>query len=75
MSKKEKLLEKLKLETIKADELRTLLSYEGWIKRRQRGSHELWQKNGVNFVLATHSNNLKLYLIKEAKKILSGEIS
>ena len=70
VSKAEKLLAKLKNESIAAHELRTLLGQLGWILARQKGSHEQWLKNGKVITLATHSKDLKPYQIKQVLKAL-----
>ncbi len=70
MSKTDKLLAKLKNETISAHGLRTLLGHLGWTLARQKGSHEQWLKNGKVITLATHSKELKPYQIKQVLKAL-----
>lgn len=69
MSKLEKLIDKLKNETITAGELRTLLKQLGWFLDRTKGSHEQWiGPNGQRFTIAAHSKDLKKYQIREAKE-------
>lgn len=73
MSKTEKLLEKLRNKTISASELRTLLQRLGWKLDRTKGSHEQWAKNGKVVTLATHSNELKSYQIKQFSEAIEEE--
>lgn len=71
MSKTEKLIAKLKNKKISAAELRTLLIRLGWICRGQEGSHESWVgPAGERFTLATHSKEVKPYMLKEISKKL-----
>ena len=70
MSKQDKLIAKLKNGSISASELRTLLKKLGWVLDRSRGSHEIWAKESKTYVLATHTNELKPYLIKQAIEAL-----
>jgi predicted RNA binding protein YcfA (HicA-like mRNA interferase family) len=73
MSKKAKLLAKLKSGSINAKELRTLLNQCGWLLDRTKGSHEAWVKGSDTMILATHDKELKRYQIKEAHKHLLGD--
>jgi predicted RNA binding protein YcfA (HicA-like mRNA interferase family) len=73
MSQKKKLREKLKNGHITALELRRLLQQEGFVCARTRGSHEAWIKLDRTLILATHSNTLKRYQIKEARAAIFGE--
>ena len=75
MTKTTKLKTKLKIGNIDARELRTLLTQEGWALDRVKGSHEFWEKGPLTFVLATHSKDLKLYQIKQARLVLFSEDS
>lgn len=70
MSKTDKLMEKLRNGTIDAVELRSLLIKVGAECSPGRGSHEKWTLNGKVMILATHSNDLKKYQIKEAQNFL-----
>lgn len=71
MSKKQKLLAKLKAGSISARELRTLLGQLEWVIDRQVGSHEQWVgPNQQRLTLATHTKELMRYQIKEAQSKL-----
>jgi len=74
MSKNEKLILKLKRGSITASEARLLLKHFGFQHTHTRGSHEYY-KNKANelFVLATHSKDLKMYLIRDLRRLLLGE--
>jgi len=73
LSKVEKLLDKLRRDSIDAAELRTLLGQLGWIRDRTKGSHEIWINHDQKLILATHSKDLKRYQIKQAKALLLTE--
>ena len=75
MGKTEKLIAKLQNGTIKADELRVLLKRLGYSLANTKGSHEQWVNLDASyprshFTLATHSQELKPYQVKEAQKKL-----
>jgi hypothetical protein len=70
VSKLEKLLAKLKSETITAGELRTLMGQLGVEYKGARGSHEKYVFGEKLFILATHSKDLKRYQIKQAREFL-----
>lgn len=72
MSSKKKLRQKLRQGTLDAQELRTLLRQEEWKLRNTVGSHEHWRKGSVLYTLATHSKELKPYMVKQAQRILLG---
>ena len=72
MASKEKLLEKLRRGNISARELRTLMRQEGWELRNTVGSHEHWKKGSTLYTLATHTKDLKRYMVTHARKILLG---
>lgn len=72
MSKIEKLLEKLKNETISASEVRTLLKKLGWALRNKVGSHEHWSLNDKRITIATHGKEIPFYQIRQIKKELEN---
>lgn len=73
MSSKKKLLEKLRRGNITAKELRTLMKQKGWELRNTVGSHEHWKKGSTLYTLATHTKDLKRYMVKQAQEVLLGE--
>ena len=73
VSSKKKLQEKLRRGIIDARELRTLLRQKGWELRNTVGSHEHWRKGQVLYTLATHTKDLKRYMVKQAQHVLLGE--
>lgn len=74
MSRVEKLIEKLRNESIAADELATLLRLLGWTLQRTRGSHQAWLgPEGQRLTLSPHGKDLKRYQIKLAKALALGE--
>jgi predicted RNA binding protein YcfA (HicA-like mRNA interferase family) len=70
MSRQDKLIAKLKNGSISSSELRTLLKQMRWVLGRTNGSHEIWKSGSKRFVLATHTNDLKDYQIRDAIKEL-----
>ncbi|MBI3296213.1 MAG: type II toxin-antitoxin system HicA family toxin [Deltaproteobacteria bacterium] len=72
MSSKAKLLEKLRHGTINARELRALLRKHGWELKNTVGSHEHWKRGQALYTLATHSKDLRHYMIKQAQGVLLG---
>jgi predicted RNA binding protein YcfA (HicA-like mRNA interferase family) len=74
--RKKKLLQRLTQSSKGAtfNDIRTLLFQEGFELDRVTGSHHVFKKSGVTFVIPVHSNRVKsvyvrrvLALIKEAK--------
>ena len=56
------------------DDIRTLLFHEGFMLDRVTGSHHIFKKAGVTFVIPVHANRVKsvyvrrvIALIEEAK--------
>jgi predicted RNA binding protein YcfA (HicA-like mRNA interferase family) len=56
------------------DDLRTLLSQEGFRLDRVAGSHHIFKKSGITFVIPVHANRVKsvyvrrvIALIEQAK--------
>jgi predicted RNA binding protein YcfA (HicA-like mRNA interferase family) len=74
VSKKEKLIQKLGRGSISASDARLLLKHFGFQLIHTRGSHEFYKNNSNDiFVLATHSKEIKKYLIRDLQKLLLGE--
>lgn len=74
--RKQKLLDRLTNNPKDAtfDDLRLLLSYEGFELERVTGSHHVFKKAGVRFVIPVHANRVKsvyvrrvIALIQQAK--------
>lgn len=74
--RKQKLLDRLTNNPKAAtfDDLRTLLFYEGFELERVTGSHHVFKKAGVRFVIPVHANRVKsvyvrrvIALIQQAK--------
>lgn len=70
MSKSDKLIQKLKNRTIKASEARTLLKQSGWKIKNQVGSHEQWVSGNKRLTIATHTKEIKPYLMKQIEEAL-----
>ena len=74
--RKQKLLDRLTNNPKDAtfDDLRTLLFYEGFELERVTGSHHVFKKAGIRFVIPVHANRVKsvyvrrvIALIQQAK--------
>jgi predicted RNA binding protein YcfA (HicA-like mRNA interferase family) len=46
------------------DDIRTLLSHEGFHLDRVTGSHHVFKKSGITFVIPVHSNRVKSVYVK-----------
>jgi predicted RNA binding protein YcfA (HicA-like mRNA interferase family) len=46
------------------DDVRTLLSHEGFQLDRVTGSHHIFKKSGVIFVIPVHANRVKSVYVK-----------
>ena len=66
MSKREKLLEKLRQSphNVTFDQLRNLLELESFRLDRVSGSHHVFRKGEVIFVLPVHQNRVKSVYVK-----------
>ena len=64
--RKQKLLRRLKNNPKEAtfDDIRTLLSQEGFRIERIAGSHHIFKKAGVTFVIPVHANRVKSVYVK-----------
>lgn len=74
MSSTEKLVEKLKAQTIKKSDLETLLMRLGFQKFRGKGSHEVWGRKDVpdlHIVIATHNKEVPRYQLRQVEASLS----
>lgn len=68
-----KLSDKLENETIKKNELETLLSRFGFKRYGGRGSHEVWGHpdfSDLHIVIATHTKDLPRYQLRQIAKSL-----
>lgn len=65
------LIEKLLQHSIKKQELETLLTGLGFVKKPGKGSHVKWVKKGMPpLVVASHDKEVKDYLIRQVIKVL-----
>jgi predicted RNA binding protein YcfA (HicA-like mRNA interferase family) len=68
-----KLIEKLSNQTIKKQELATLLQRLGFVSMHGRGSHEVWGSKAysdIHIVVATHSKDVPIYQLRQIEKSL-----
>lgn len=75
MVKKEKLLQRLKNSPNNATftDIRKLLELEGFILDRITGSHHVFEKEDIVFVVPTHSNRVKSVYVKRVIELIEGE--
>ncbi|MGV0023543.1 type II toxin-antitoxin system HicA family toxin [Phormidesmis priestleyi] len=72
MSKREKLREKLKNNPNDAtfSEIRKLLEQEGFLLDRITGSHHIFIKDEVTFVVPVHNNRVKTIYVKRVIELI-----
>jgi predicted RNA binding protein YcfA (HicA-like mRNA interferase family) len=72
MSKKGKLLERLKNNPAGATfaEIRNLLSQEGFQLDRVAGSHHIFKRGAVIFVIPVHNNRVKAVYVKRMIELI-----
>ena len=75
MAKKQKLLQRLKNSPNKATfaEIRQLLELEGFILDRITGSHHIFQKADVVFVIPVHRNRVKSVYVRRVIELIEEE--
>lgn len=73
MASTEKLVQKLSNQTLKKQELETLLSRLGFASFGGKGSHEVWGRRDLpdlHIVVATHSKEVPIYQLRQIEKSL-----
>ena len=72
MSKRDKLLQKLKqsLNNVTFDQVRKLLEAEAFQLERITGSHHVFRKGEIIFVLPVHKNRVKAVYVKRVIEII-----
>jgi len=72
MTKKDKLLERLKNSpnNAKFKDIRKLLELEGFNLERITGSHHIFQKADIVFVIPVHSNRVKSIYVKRVIELI-----
>ncbi|MGI0480696.1 type II toxin-antitoxin system HicA family toxin [Geminocystis sp. CENA526] len=75
MGKKEKLLDKLKnsLNNITFNDISKLLELEGFILDRITGSHHIFEKGDIVFVIPVHRNRVKSVYVKRVIELIEGQ--
>jgi len=70
--RKRKLLERLKNSPagVTFDDIRTLLFREGFRLDRVTGSHHIFKKSGVTFVIPVHANRVKSVYVKRVVELV-----
>jgi len=72
---KQKLLQRLTNNPTGAtfDDIRTLLLYEGFKLDRVTGSHHIFKKPGITFVIPVHANRVKSVYVRRVIALIKGE--
>ena len=52
------------------DDIRTLLSQEGFELDRVTGSHHIFKRSGVTFVIPVHGNRVKSVYVKRVVELI-----
>ncbi len=73
--RKHKLLERLRnnLRGATFDDIRTLLSQEGFTLDRETGSHHIFKRPGLTFVIPVHDNRVKSVYVKRVVELLEAK--
>jgi predicted RNA binding protein YcfA (HicA-like mRNA interferase family) len=73
--RKQKLLQRLTNNPKGAtfDDIRTLLLYEGFKLDRITGSHHIFTKAGLTFVIPVHANRVKSVYVRRVIALIKGE--
>ncbi|MGI9066258.1 MAG: type II toxin-antitoxin system HicA family toxin [Pyrinomonadaceae bacterium] len=73
--RKRKLLERLKNNPRSAtfDDIRTLLSQEGFTLDRVTGSHHIFKRVGLTFVIPVHGNRVKSVYVKRVVELIEAK--
>lgn len=72
MSKREKLRERLKNNPKNAtfSDIRNLLEQEGFVLDRITGSHHIFTKDEITFVIPVHNNKVKTIYVKRVIELI-----
>ncbi|WP_017300438.1 type II toxin-antitoxin system HicA family toxin [Nodosilinea nodulosa] len=72
MSKRDKLRERLKNNPADArfSDIRKLLEYEGFVLDRVTGSHHVFLKDDITFVIPVHNNKVKTVYVKRVIELI-----
>ena len=75
MVKKEKLLQQLKNSPNNATftDIRKLLELEGFVLDRITGSHHIFEKGDIVFVIPAHRNRVKSVYVRRVIELIEGE--
>ncbi|NCO76234.1 MAG: type II toxin-antitoxin system HicA family toxin [Cyanobacteria bacterium] len=75
MGKKEKLIDKLKNSpnNITFSDISKLLELEGFILDRITGSHHIFEKGDIVFVIPVHRNRVKSIYVKRVIELIERE--
>ena len=77
MSKRDKLRERLKNNPASArfSDIRKLLEYEGFVLDRITGSHHIFLKDDITFVIPVHNNKVKTVYVKRVIELIEQKDS
>lgn len=75
MVKRDKLIERLKNSpnNVTFTDIHKLLELEGFILDRISGSHHIFQKADIIFVIPVHRNRVKSVYVKRVIELIEGE--
>lgn len=77
MAKRDRLLEKIRNSpnNVTFADVRKLLELEGFTLDRITGSHHIFQRNNITFVVPVHNNRVKSVYSKRLIEIIEGDQS
>lgn len=77
MSKRDKLRERLKNNPANArfSDIRKLLEYEGFMLDRITGSHHIFSKDDITFVIPVHNSKVKTVYVKRVIELIEQKDS
>ena len=76
MTRRSKLLERLKNNPVGVtfDQLEKVLVGEGFVLDRVSGSHHIFKRDAITFVIPTHKNQVKAVYVRRAIELLEEEV-
>jgi len=75
MTKRDRLFEQIKNSpnNVTFADVRKLLQLEGFTLDRITGSHHIFQRNSITFVVPVHNNRVKSVYVKRLIEIIKGD--
>jgi predicted RNA binding protein YcfA (HicA-like mRNA interferase family) len=74
MTKREKLFDKISNNpnNVSFSDIRKLLEQEGFSLERITGSHHIFKKGAITFVVPVHQNKVKIIYVKRVIELIEG---